>query len=454
MQQTLAQSSRVLIVGGGISGLALGQSLSRSHIPFTVFERDPSASFRPQGYRISHNPKAEEALKSLVGVDLYGTIRAMGTGDLNTPGLVMADAVTGENLGPMPGLGGPSGGKAARVVSTESDKPRDPPGDVSRNPPSRPPAFQSDRTVLRGLLGLNLEPHISYGKKFVDFSPAKEGRTILARFEDGTSEEGAMIVGCDGVRSKVYSNLLGALDRPRPTLLDLERRTIYGKTRFTRAFVDAFPEAWRNGVGLFKDPNNDTKFVFTDAVKFRNRAEDATGGRVKTPEDYLYWAFVTKPEDFAMTDKELFSLSPDQTAELSLKMTMGWDHKLRAMFEHQDISQCSVLSIQSAHPDIQDRPSHPHVTIMGDAIHPMSPTGGAGANTALRDAALLASLLKSAWNENEGWTSGAIGGVIQDYDGQSRSVAKEVLNAAFNTPFAKVMMGGTQPEEYTKSVSY
>ncbi|KAK4689849.1 hypothetical protein P7C73_g218, partial [Tremellales sp. Uapishka_1] len=456
MTKPLLAQSRVLIVGGGISGLALGQSLFRARIPFTIFERDQSASFRAQGYRISHNEIAQRSLKSLVGEDFYGKIRAMGTGDLNAPGLTAANAITGEDLGLFGKGGGAMGSKFGQKPSSGDKAPSSgdkapssgdkAPSSGDKAPPVRP--FQSDRTVLRGLLALDLESHISYGKRFVDFSTSEQGHTVVARFEDGTTEEGAMIIGGDGIRSKVYSQLLRTLNQPPPNLLDLERRVIYGKTRFSPEFIAAFPDKWAKSISFFRDTNSDTKWLFMDPVIFGNRAEDLTDGRVVTPENYLYWAFITKPEDYGLPDKELFSLTPEQTAELSLKMTETWNPNLRSLLQHQDVSECAVLGVQAAHPDIPERKSHPTATVMGDAVHAMSPTGGAGANTALRDAALLSTLLKEAWNADDGWKAGTIQKVIEAYETEMLAYAREVLAGSFNTPPAKMMMGGKQPSDY------
>jgi 2-polyprenyl-6-methoxyphenol hydroxylase-like FAD-dependent oxidoreductase len=45
--------SHVLIIGAGITGLVLAQSLKKHSIPFTIFERDPSVTFRGRGWGLT-----------------------------------------------------------------------------------------------------------------------------------------------------------------------------------------------------------------------------------------------------------------------------------------------------------------------------------------------------------------------------------------------------------------
>ena len=50
---TPKQAPLVGIIGGGISGMALGVSLQHRNIPYIIFEKDPSFNSRCQGYGLT-----------------------------------------------------------------------------------------------------------------------------------------------------------------------------------------------------------------------------------------------------------------------------------------------------------------------------------------------------------------------------------------------------------------
>src|SRR5262249_33998692 len=89
-------------------------------------------------------------------------------------------------------------------------------------------------------------------------------------------------------------------------------------------------------------------------------------------------------------------------ADLARQLTARWNERLRPIFEEQIDEEAVFLKMSTSSPDgVPEWDRDPRVTLLGDAVHAMTPAGGVGANTALRDAALLGRRLAEAggWND-------------------------------------------------------
>src|ERR1700753_3021152 len=72
---------------------------------------------------------------------------------------------------------------------------------------------------------------------------------------------------------------------------------------------------------------------------------------------------------------------------------------------------------------VPEWPNEPRVTVIGDAVHSMTPAGGIGANTAVRDSALLGRLLTEAGGYKDGVTAA--------YEKEMRVYASEAVRTSY-----------------------
>jgi len=87
-------------------------------------------------------------------------------------------------------------------------------------------------------------------------------------------------------------------------------------------------------------------------------------------------------------------MSPAELHALTAKLIRSWHPDLKALHARATVDETFLVRIRTSPPVRPWPPSR--VTVLGDAIHAMSPARGSGANTALHDAALLCRTLTGA----------------------------------------------------------
>ena len=363
----------VLVSGAGLGGLLLAQSLRSRCIPFIVYERDTSGSSRLQGYRLRLSAEGLAALEQVLERAHFARLRA-GCTDLGAGRIEGVDAATmlAQPLA-QPGGGAPAGGDAVGV----------------------------DRAFLRAMLFEGIEDATVFGTQVVGYTLGEDG--VVARFADGTaSPAGSLLVGADGVRSVVAKQLTkGAL-----VVYDTGARMIHGSSP-----VSAF-EGLGTGVFSIRDGTREAGRIalITNTVR---RDQVASFG----------WVLVGSPGTFSAPNDD-FSVTGKPAADLSRALTAGWHARLRPIFEEQIDDEAVFLKMSTSSPDgVPEWESEPRVTLIGDAVHAMTPAGGVGANTALQDAALLGRSLADAG----GWSAG----LTAAYEREMRTYASANVKMSF-----------------------
>ena len=154
----------------------------------------------------------------------------------------------------------------------------------------------------------------------------------------------------------------------------------------------------------------------TGVVRFRQRPEQAAPW-LSPAGDYLMWAVAGDARAFGVADDRLTAMSPAELHALTAGLIKRWHPDLRALHARAAVDETFLVRIRTS-PAVPPWPPS-RVTVLGDAIHAMSPTRGSGANTALQDAALLCRTL-TATAGNGARTDLAGSGTVRAGSGAAR----------------------------------
>jgi salicylate hydroxylase len=367
----MSELNHVVIIGGGIGGLCLAQGLTRAGVDCTVYERDRRITDRLLGYRVHISPKGSRALHDCLPPTLFEALAATCG---RPPQFFRMLTERMQTLISVRGFGEPDGDDVERHRSVS-------------------------RITLRQVLLAGLGERVQFGRTFVHYQT--HGDRVVACFEDGSSAEGDLLVAADGGGSRVRRQYLPHAERidtgvaaiGGKVFLDEETRCrIPAPLRDTLALV-----AGPGGRGLFIAPQEFTHVAPANGIGGDGAAVDAAGGTLfDNTRSYLMWAFGAQRRVLGLSNED--APNGETLRGLALASMADWDAGYRELVRMTDTDTLSLLPIRTSRPVAPWRASR--VTLLGDAIHSMTPYRGIGANIALRDAALLCrQLVRTAHGE-------------------------------------------------------
>ncbi|MEV4317873.1 NAD(P)/FAD-dependent oxidoreductase [Actinocrispum sp. NPDC049592] len=342
----------VVVIGGGTSGLCLAQALHKAGVSVAVYERSRTRTERLQGYRVHINPHGSQALHDCLPPDLWQRF-------VDSCGVSGTYAFLTEQMD--------------ELIRIEND--------LTSGADAASSHHSASRITLHQVLSAGLDGILHYDKEFERYERNADG-TVTCYFADGTTATGDVVVAADGGGSRVRQQYLPHADR-----VDTGITAIAGKFLLDDESRKLLPERLLDGPNSVLPPKGCLMFCAPhDLADGRN---DETFEHDKVLFDnttsYIMWAYAANSARFPAG---LSELDGDGLRDLVGRMIADWHPGFRTMVAASPGEAVSLLPIRTSVPVKQWETTN--ITLAGDAIHSMTPFGGIGANTALRDARLLA----------------------------------------------------------------
>ncbi|MFC9627163.1 FAD-dependent oxidoreductase [Streptomyces sp. NPDC056930] len=380
---------RVVVVGGGIGGLALGAGLRRRGFEVAVFDRDTDVA-ATGGYHITLDERAQSALRELVAPEIMQRLLASAS----ALRLRNRDAFwdrRGRLLGRGPDLSGDS-------------------------------SIDVDRITLRTLLAEEVGDDLHLGRTVSDVGQGDDGAPRVL-FTDAAPVSADLVVGADGTHSLVAQHLAGGRTNSPAGIIGFSARTL--RTDLSPA------EQQRLGPrsGLAIGPWGAALYVgFLDPVG--NAVLDAPELRmsVTTGPTYIWGAMF--PESHATDSLRELRDGELQAALLGRFRQQGWAEHTLEVIARADPQSVAAYRFNAASTRATELAPWPagRITALGDAVHATPPTAGMGAGAAIRDAAAL---LQHLGRVTDGDTTTAE--AVNQFEAGMRQRGSEILTLAMRT---------------------
>jgi FAD-dependent urate hydroxylase len=330
-----------LIIGAGVAGPVTAMALQQAGIDATIYEAYPRGA-DTAGSFLTLQINGIGALRAI------GADHAVARLGFATPAMRFSSG-SGKHLGMVHTGGTLADGTASQTLKRS---------DLYR--------ALRDEALRRGA-------RVIYGKRLID--ARAEGGGATAIFADGTSADGDLLIGCDGIRSRVRS----VIDPAAPRVRYVPMLNIGG---------------YASGPLLAEGPpraSRDAKFSEAAAGDYHMVfGKRAFFGYAVAPDGTTWW-FANPPRKDEPSDDELAAMA-----------SVEWRAWLLDLFA---VDRSPAVDIIRATPDplrgwaTYDIPKVPTwhtgtMVVIGDAAHATSPSAGQGASMAIEDAVVLAKCLR------------------------------------------------------------
>lgn len=324
MGSTEARLLHVAIVGGGLCGIALGIALKRRNVPFTLYES--RSSFTEIGAGINFSPAGVRALR-LIDPSLGEKVFQLAT--RNEP--------PNEDVWMYWRYGAPGpNNKDGELIKT------------ILSPPTGSMTLHRQE-LLKALADEMGSENAKFNKKLETYSQDETGVTL--QFTDGTEEKASILVGCDGIHSKVRTTMFGVDNK-------LSKAVFYGSIVYRAVLsMDQLVSAigsYGRSAQILMGPGG---YLITYPV---NSGKNVNCG---------FWAYRKGME----WDPDSDWLVPNQGQSFR-KDQKGWGETVKSVLALYDQNPAMWAAFEHGH-----QPEHftdERVILIGDGAHSMPPHQG------------------------------------------------------------------------------